>query len=347
MMPSEFFKKKEEELEDHKSRAYPKISNSFIENVIASSNENALKIVWYLSMAIKSSDINAFQDNNVRCYTIIEKDIIKETGLDARTILKYLKTMQKTTITFIDEKEKYEEYIQLIPRVKNNHDGTINYDIYDIVAKLIMDVADNTSGTYVDVRRLLKLKNKHSIRLLPLLEKILNNNGNALKQKTVNLEYLNSLFGTRYKRYSQLIKFVLESVQEELDNNSSLSFTYKTNRETLGKAGKPPIISITITPKTNNNYQSTIFSNLEYPPEDNPIEKDMSENIKEYIEAPTQEYITKKPTPQAMSFGESIDLLPNQIMAKFREFQEWELGIGKKRSFLTYLKIGYKNNWDF
>ena len=255
MMPHEFFAKKEKELKDHKSRAYPKIANSFIENVIANSNENALKIVWYLSMSMKDTVIDETK-RKVRTYTLDEKDITKETGLDTRTILKYLKTMQKTTVTFIDEKEKYEEFIQLIPRIKNNHNGTIDYDVYDVVAKLIIDVADNTSGTFVDVRRLLKLKNKHSIRLLPLLEKILSNNGNAKKQKTVSLEYLNSLFGTSYKRYSQLIKFVLEPAKEELDNNSTLTFEILNNRETLGKKGKPPIVSITIIPVPNNNYQT-------------------------------------------------------------------------------------------
>ncbi len=122
------------------------------------------------------------------------------------------------------------------------------------------------------------MQNKHSIRLLPQLEKILTNNNGIAKKKNCDLRYLNSLFGTKYKRYSQLIKFVLEPIKEELDNNSSLTLRFVNIRETLGKRGKPPITSIDIIPVKNNNYagQKSI-----------PTTTNTNKNQKAVVDAPT------------------------------------------------------------
>lgn len=337
MTKSEWLRNQQKKIE--KPTVHKKISNNFIDNTLHNPSLGALKIVYYLSTVLKDFDYK----NDLNTLIIDTKKMLEYTELTLPDIKRNLKKLQETSITFINEEEQWEEYISLLPRVKIHlgRKRKIEIDMYSKVARLVLEVVDNY--TFIDTKELMKLKSKHSIRLLPFLKTI---QGYKVKQKTLMISDLNDFFGTNYKRYIDIERYILVQTKEELDNNSHLTFDYEMNFEQIGKA-KSRIVSITITPKEKNNYQSTIFSNFEDIPGEHIADNNTHENTKEHIEAPTQEYITKKPTPQAMSFGESIDLLPNQIMKKFREFQEWELGIGKKRSFLTYLKIGYKNNWDF
>ena len=256
MMPYEL-----EELQEQEKRTpQKKIANNFIQSVIANNTETALKIVWYLASVFNKCDLK----KEFNTFTINEKDITKETGITAQTIKRNLKAMMKTTITFIDEEKRIDKYRQLVPALDIKYDGTIEIDMYSIVAKMIIDVVhDNT--TFIDITQLLKLKNKHSIRLLPLLKTIseYDENKGIKKQKTEGLKFWNSLFGTKYTALKYIDTKILSKVKEELDNNSTLTFIYKMNKRPVGK-GRPGIQDITIIPTAKNNYQTTIFSNLDY-----------------------------------------------------------------------------------
>jgi len=268
------------EMQKQKLQVHKKISNSFIENAIANNNASALKIIYYLASEIES--IESKEDYHT--LTLDLKDMLRYTGLSQQNIRDNIKRMQQTSITFIDEENNIESGISLLPEYhffwnKNRVDIVLNNKI----SKLIIEVTKQY--TFINTKQLMSLKNKNSIRLLPLLHTI---NGYNKKQKTLTISELNAFFGTKYKAY-ELERSLISKVKEELDNNTSLTFEYDVNFETVGR-GRPKATSITIIPKAKNNYQSTIFSNFEEekPQEPQQTTKEKRElifkEISEYLE---------------------------------------------------------------
>jgi plasmid replication initiation protein len=115
--------------------------------------------------------------------------------------------------------------------------------IFVEVAKMIIDVKRNYS--MIDTKSLMKFKSKHTLKMLPLLIRIANFSENVAKRKTYDLDALNELFGTNYKKFYEIERKILKPVKEELDAHSKLSFIYETNYDYFD-AGRPKAISITI-----------------------------------------------------------------------------------------------------
>jgi len=84
------------------------------------------------------------------------------------------------------------------------------------------------------------LKKAHSIRLLAILNMI------------AGFDDLNEIFGTKYKKLTNIDRYVLAPAKEELDLTSKLSFLHEINFDNFGK-GRPKAIDITIDLIDNNN----------------------------------------------------------------------------------------------
>jgi plasmid replication initiation protein len=97
----------------------------------------------------------------------------------------------------------------------------------------------------IDTRTLMKLKSKHSLRLLPMLQRISQYSDDVAKRKVFKLDELNLLFGTKYKRFADIQRKVLEPIKDELDAHSRLSFIYEVDYDYFD-AGRPKVISITL-----------------------------------------------------------------------------------------------------
>ena len=241
MIRAEWKRQKKAELEKqkHLNKVKPiqKVSNSFIENVIHDSNVTALKTIWYLSTIIEDFDMN----QELGTVTIDLRQMLKYTQLNAQDIRANFKAMQKTTITFINEEEEWEEYISLIPRVEFEWGkNIIHIDLYSKIAKLIIDVKKHY--TFINTHELMKLKKKHSLRLLPLLDKIKADNKSY---KNYHLDELNELFGTNYKKLKDIERYILSPAKEELKQHKMMPFKYEINFDNLGQ-GRPKAISIKI-----------------------------------------------------------------------------------------------------
>lgn len=309
-------------LTEKKLQVHKKISNTFIENAINNSNTSALKIIYYLASILK--DFNYKEEFNT--LEIDLRDMLKYTELRASDIRNNIKKMQQTSITFMNEKENIEEGISLLPKYKfywnkNKVDIVLNKTI----AKLIVEVTEKY--TFINTKDLMRLKNKHSIRLLPLLNTI---NGYTKKQKTLNLGELNAFFGVTYKRIVMIETRILKPIKEELDNNNKMSFEYEINYDNAGQ-GRPKAVSVTIKPINRDNYQSTIFTNIEEVPE-----------IKEewLIDLKTLDFLEN-----------NYEMSPNKIMEKVREFKDYCKEKNKNyknmdTSFKRYIKIGIENGWS-
>ena len=257
MTVAEWKRKQKEKLALQKSKPLQKISNNFINNTIASSNANAIKTIYYLASIIeKYEQLEKQEDKRLLDITIDTRDMLKYTEMTLPEIRRNLKAMQETSITFINEEEGIEEGINLLPLYKfvyGKHQVKIS--LFVQIAKMIVDVKKNY--TFLNTKELMRLKNKHSLRMLPLLNTIAGYDEEVGKRKKMALEELNEFFGTKHRSLYDLEKKILIPAKEELDNNSKLSFIYDINFESLGK-GRPRAKDITIDVIENNNKGSHI-----------------------------------------------------------------------------------------
>lgn len=246
-----------------------KIHNTFLDNTINKSNLSSLKTIFYLSSILRDKELNALDEESLIDIIIETKDMLKYTEMTMDTIRKNFKTMQQTSITFINEKEKWEMGINLLPLYKIIHNkNKVEIKLFVKIAKLIIDVETNYS--YLNTKNFMKLDSKHSIRMLGLLNKISNYNAERKteseyhkkiaeipKRKIWNLDDMNDFFGTKYKTWGEMERSILVPVKEELDSKSGYTFIYEANFESLGR-GRPAFKTVTIDLKMQNQVQGRL-----------------------------------------------------------------------------------------
>jgi plasmid replication initiation protein len=255
MTPYEYRMKKEAELKAQQSGKgnIKKIHNSFIQSAIHGSNYQALKVIFYLSSILENLEM----DKELLTIIIDYEKALEFTGITDAEFTRTLRAMQSVSITFVDEVEKYEEYINLMPRIKRLYGKKqVEINMFPKVARLVIDVPKQIGGTMLNVKEICKLKSKHSLRLLPILYMINGFEYPAEKKKTYSLEELNDIFGVSYKKFDDIEKRILKDVQHELNTTSKIGFTYEVNMGYHGIAkGRPKALSITITPVVKKYVQ--------------------------------------------------------------------------------------------
>jgi plasmid replication initiation protein len=258
MLPSKWKKIQAEKLANQKSKPHQKISNNFIENAIKNNTIGAIKTVYYLASIIEQmTEFKAGQEKGMLKIEIDRQQMLKYTELTLPEIRRNLKAMQETSITFINEVEQWEEGISLLPYYKFVYGkGKIHIEVYQKIANLIVEVKSNY--TMVNTKQLMELKSKHSLRLLPLLQKISKYDEHVGKRTRMDLEDLNTFFGTKYKKIADIERFILMPVKEELDSKSNLTFMYEVNFIQLDK-GRPKAHNITIDVVERKNYQGRLL----------------------------------------------------------------------------------------
>jgi hypothetical protein len=253
MTPREARKLQAEKLKEQKIKPIQKVSNSFIDSTLHKSNLTALKTIYYLSTILDKFD----HSKNLDTIKIDLRQMLKYTEINAQDIRNNLKAMQETSITFADEKQQIEEYISLIPRIKFEWGkNVVEIDLYSKIAKLIIDAVGQYS--FIDTKQLMKLQNKHSLKLLPILHKLSQYSPNVAKRVSYELEDLNDLFGTKYKRLVDISRYILAPSKEELDAESKLTFVYEIDFVNLGQ-GRPKANKITIDLVEQKNPQGKLF----------------------------------------------------------------------------------------
>jgi len=243
--PENIAKMKQKKLDSQKFKVHKKISNTFIESAIQNNNASAIKTIYYLASAIETiADLKDFDPLKLISIKFDTREMLKYTGMKLPEVKRNLKAMQQTSITFINEEEKIEEGINLLPYYKfvyGKH--TIEVKLFTKIAQLIIDVKRNYS--MINTKSLMQFKSKHTLKILPLLQRISQYGENVAKRKTYGLDELNLFFGTQYKKFNDIERFILRPVKEELNTHSKLSFIYETNYDYFD-VGRPKAISITI-----------------------------------------------------------------------------------------------------
>ena len=253
MTVNEWKKLQAEKLQEQKIKPIQKVSNSFIDSTLHKSNLPALKTIYYLSTILDKFDHTQELDT----LTIDLREMLKYTELTAKDIRNNLRSMQETSISFIDEKNKIETFITLIPYIEFQWGkNKIIVKLFSKIAKLIIDAVGQYS--FIDTKQLMRLQNKHSLKLLPILFKLSQYSPNVAKRASYDLETLNDLFGTKYKRLVEIERKILAPAKEELDAESKLSFVYEIDYINLGQ-GRPKANKITIDLVEQKNPQGKLF----------------------------------------------------------------------------------------
>jgi plasmid replication initiation protein len=251
MLPNKAKKQREEKLREQKVKPHQKIANSFIENAIIKSNASAIKTIFYLASILEQAELDRVKDDKIVGIILDTKQMLQYTEMTMPEIKRNIKAMQQTSITFEDEAEGTIEGMSLLPRYKIIHGKSkIELDLYGKIARMIIGVRKNY--TYINTKTLMHLKKAHSIRLLAILNMIAGFDEGVAKRKRYDLDDLNEIFGTKYKRLADIDRYVLAPAKEELDLTSKLSFLHEINFDNFGK-GRPKATDITIDLIDNNN----------------------------------------------------------------------------------------------
>jgi len=260
MTLAEYKRLEAEKLALQKAKPHQKISNTFIDNTVAKNNIGAIKTIYYLASVIEKMetfDVGADERAGLLFVEIDTREMLKYTKLTLPEIRRNLKAMQETSITFINEKENWEIGISLLPKYEFKYGkNKIYIEVFQKIANLIVEVKSNY--TMVNTKQLMNLKSKHSLRLLPLLQKIANYSKEVGKRKRMKLIELNEFFGTKYKTLFDIERRILMPVKEELDCKSNLSFIYEVNFIQLDK-GRPKAHNIVIDVIERNSYQGKLL----------------------------------------------------------------------------------------
>lgn len=196
-----------------------KISNSLIESFVKQNNIVALKTLFYISR----SNV-AVPSAKMATLSLDTSHLCDYCGIDIKTLKRNIKQMTETSINIVDDVS--ESYVTVIPKARFiKGTNKLEVDIYKEILELVWQV--ERRFTVIDVKSLMNLSSKHSVRMIQLLEMINGFSDTVAKRKIYSLSDLNLMFGTSYVKFSEFERKILSPIKSELDINSKLSFVYQ------------------------------------------------------------------------------------------------------------------------
>ncbi len=230
-----------------------KISNDFVNSIITKNNYLTLKILFY--MVLNGNNLSKNEETTV--ISICIRELKKVLNIDFKNLRQNIKFIQKTLITI--KKNKNIIDMTLIPKVVYNYEEQqLHITLFNDVLNELKELKNRF--TTIDLNNLINLQNKHSIRLLTILENINTYDDYIGKVKTFTKDELNQLFDTNYKSVKEIERAILKPIKDELDQYSKLSFIYSLEYDidTL-KVGRKPIVGVKIYLKENKIRQLKLF----------------------------------------------------------------------------------------
>lgn len=240
-----------------------KVSNSLVESFVSRSNAVALKMLFYIAKQQRK------ESGEITTFTLSADDFSKYCNLDHKTIRRNITAMRSTSITFAEYDSKgrltVEEGIVLVPRSKYDYTAkTIEISMFKKILNLIVEVEERF--TTIDVKNVMELESKYSIRMTMILEQVFGFKGSpehwdVKQQRTFTLDELNGMFDTSYKRFADFERNVLKPTKAEMDDKSEISFSYTINKgyNSPLDRGRPKAIGCTIKLKQNKLRQRRLF----------------------------------------------------------------------------------------
>lgn len=256
-------KKLIEQQKENEVRDLVQVSNSLVESFVSKSNAVALKMLFYIAKQRRK------ESGEITTFMLSADDFATVCNLDHKTIRRNITAMRSTSITFVERDDKgrvtVEEGIVLVPRSKYDYtEKIIEIDMYKKILDLIVEVEERF--TTIDVKNVMELESKYSVRMTMILEQIFGFEGSVehwdvKQQKTFDLDELNGMFDTSYKRFADFERNVLEPTKAEMDDKSEISFEYRINKgyNSPLDRGRPKALDCTIKLKQNKNRQRRLF----------------------------------------------------------------------------------------
>ena len=241
------------ESQQERERNYMAVSNPLLESFFTKPNAIGLKILFYIA----KSNLNVDLSTQLVTFGVDISNLCKECNTDSRTINRNLKKMVETSISYI-EKGQYESHISLIVEAKINFGGYVEITMLPKILKMLLKVKENF--TFMDFNNLMRLKIKHSLRMLMLLERINGFGKNIPKRQYYSIDDLNGIFGTNYKTLYNIEQKILKKIKEELDIHSKLTFIYrkKLDKEVATLPGRPSSVGIWLDLIKNDKRQGVL-----------------------------------------------------------------------------------------
>lgn len=196
------------------------------------------------------------KDKNLNEITLDLVELKKILNLDFKNLRQNIKHIQKTLITIKEDKNIID--LTLIPKVVYDYNlQQIKIYIFDEILKELKELKNKF--TIIDLTNLIYLKNKHSIRLLTILENI-DGYDKCNKVKYFEKQELNEIFDTNYAGIKEIERSIILPIQKELNQFSKLTFLYDLvyDIDTL-KQGRKPLKGIKIYLKDNKTRQLSLF----------------------------------------------------------------------------------------
>lgn len=231
--------------EEQKTKPLQKISNDFLLNTIEKNNPSTLKTLFYIATILKDMELEKYKDDELVDVELDKTAMQDCTMISDSTLRRNIKQMQQTSITFIDEKKKTQTGVSLIPRYEIQFGkNKIHLKLFGQIAKMIIDVEKNY--TFMNVKNVMKLDSKHSIRMLGLLNNldtysIKATDKKALEQIRDNLDLINNPEYAKYVEQEDLVRKTEELKRKPLPKTISMTLSdinsfFGTNYKTWGEA---------------------------------------------------------------------------------------------------------------
>lgn len=227
-----------------------KIKNDLVESFIKQNNLTALKILFYIAY-----DCQEIPKSEIIKIKMDLKQLCEYCNVNVKTLIRNLEKMQKTSISWSTQKSK--KFVSVLPKCEVVYGGQVEITIFKEVIEMIVDVKNRY--TMINAEQLMLMKSKHSARMLLLLEMINGFDEHIPKLKRYDLEEINQLFGTNYKRMGEFEREVLKKSKNDLDTNSKISFIYDINYDKdIHSVGRAKAVGVTIY-LVDNNPQPKLF----------------------------------------------------------------------------------------
>jgi len=224
------------------------LANSLFQAFIKNNSLLGLKLAIVLSGANKSIEFN--DENRV----ILDVDnLVKIIKTSRKELSAQLKRVTNVAFSYVNSEGGigHTHPMHSYEYIKNNK--FLVLEVSSRAKELFIALGKNHySFSQANADNLMNLKHKHSLRMQLLLEQINSFDDDVAKRKRYTLEELNGFFGTKYTRYIDLKRKILEPAKKEIDFASSLTFDYEMV-DTSSGTGRPKISEVVIDIKDNNN----------------------------------------------------------------------------------------------
>jgi len=224
------------------------LANSLFQAFIKNNSLLGLKLAIVLSGTNKNI---VFDEENRVVFNV--NNLIKMIKSNRKNLSTQLKKVTNVSFSYVnrDGGIGHTHPIHSYEYIKNNE--FLILEVSSRAKELFIELGKGKySFSQANADNLMNLKHKHSLRIQLLLEQINSFDKDVAKRKRYTLEELNGFFGTKYTRYIDLKRKILDPAKKEIDFASSLTFDFEMIDKSNG-TGRPKISEVVINIKNNTN----------------------------------------------------------------------------------------------